>query len=85
MEELWESQGTGGVVQDQNSWVTYHGACVQGRSCPTPFDSMDCSPPGSSVGSSVGFSRQESGLPFPSPVYVLDPGIEPTFSTYLAL
>ena len=34
--------------------------------CPTPSDSMDCSPPGSSA---HGFSRQEywSGLPLPSP------------------
>ena len=37
---------------------------------------MDCSPPVSSV---MGFSRQEywSGLPFPSPGDVPDPGIEP--------
>ena len=37
---------------------------------------MDCSPPGSSV---HGFPRQEywSGLPFPSPGYIPDLGIEP--------
>ena len=37
-----------------------------GQSCPTLYDPMDCSPPGSSV---LGFPRQEywSGLPFPSP------------------
>ena len=37
---------------------------------------VDCSPPGSSV---HGFSRQEywSGLPFPSPGDLPDPGIEP--------
>ena len=37
---------------------------------------MDCSLPGSSV---HGFSRQEywSGLPFPSPGYCPNPGIEP--------
>ena len=37
---------------------------------------MDCSPPGSSV---HGISRQEywSGLTFPSPGNLLDPGIEP--------
>ena len=37
---------------------------------------MDCSPPGSS---SMGFSRQEhwSGLPFPSPGDLPNPGIEP--------
>ena len=39
-------------------------------------DPMDCSPPGSS---SMGFSRQEhwSGLPFPSPGDLPNPGIEP--------
>ena len=37
---------------------------------------MDCSPPGSSL---MGFPRQEywSGLPFPSPGDLPDPGIEP--------
>ena len=37
---------------------------------------MNCSPPGYSV---QGFSRQEywSGLPFPSPGDLPDPGIEP--------
>ena len=37
---------------------------------------MDYSPPGSSV---LGFSRQAhgTGLPFPSPADLLDPGIEP--------
>ena len=41
----------------------------------TLCDHMDCSPSGSS---SMGFSRQEywSGLPFPSPGDLLDPGIE---------
>ena len=36
---------------------------------------MDCSPPGSSI---HGISRQEyqSGLLFPSPEYLPDPGIE---------
>ena len=39
-------------------------------------DPMDCNPPGSSV---TGFSRQEywSGLPFPSPGNLSNPGIEP--------
>ena len=43
----------------------------------TLCDPMDCSPPGFS---STGFSRQEywSGLPFPSPRDLPDPGIEPT-------
>ena len=41
--------------------------------CPTLCDPMDCSLP------SMGFSRQEywSGLPFPSPGDLPNPGIEP--------
>ena len=43
--------------------------------CPTLCDPVDCSLPGSSV---HGISRQEywSGLPFPSPGDVPDPGFE---------
>ena len=46
------------------------------QSCLTLCDPMDCSLPGSSV---HGFSRQEywSGLPFPSPGDLSNPGIEP--------
>ena len=48
--------------------------------CPTLCDPMDCNPPGSSV-----YGRQEywSGLPFPSPGNLPEPGIEagsPLFS-----
>ena len=44
------------------------------QSCPTLCDPVDCS-----LQSSMGFSRQEywSGLPFPSPGDLPDPGIEP--------
>ena len=44
--------------------------------CLTLWDPMDCSPPGSSP---MGFSKQEywSGLPFPSPGDLPDPGIKP--------
>ena len=44
------------------------------QSCPTLCHPMDSSPPGSSV---MGFSRQEywSGLPFPSPGDLPEPGI----------
>ena len=44
--------------------------------CLTSCTHMDCSPPGSL---SMGFSSQEywSGLPFPSPGDLPDPGIEP--------
>ena len=47
------------------------------QSSPTLCDPMDCSPPGSSV--------HWSGLPFPSPGNLLDPGIEPTSPVSSAL
>ena len=45
------------------------------QSCPTLCDPVDCSP---QAPPSMGFSRQEywSGLPFPSPGDLPDPGIE---------
>ena len=45
------------------------------QSCPTLCNPTDCSPSGSSA---LGFSRQEywSGVPFPSPGDLPDPGIE---------
>ena len=50
------------------------------QSCLTLCNPMDCSPSGSSL--SMGFSRQEcwSGLPFPSPEDLPDPGTEPASS-----
>ena len=49
------------------------------QACLTLCDPMDCSLPDSSP-LSMGFSRQEywSGLPFPSPEDLSDPGIKPT-------
>ena len=52
--------------------------CVCAQSCPTLYNSMEYvayEPP-----LSMGFSRQEywSGLPFPSPGYLPNPGIKPT-------
>ena len=46
------------------------------QSCPTLYNRIDSSLPGSG---SMGFSRQEywSGLPFPSPRDLPNPGIEP--------
>ena len=46
------------------------------QSCPTLCDPVDCSP---QALPSMGFSRQEhwSGLPFPSPGDLPNPGIEP--------
>ena len=50
------------------------------QSCPTLCDSMDYSLPGSSIHQIL---RQEywSGLPFPSPGDLPDPGIEPRSPT----
>ena len=53
------------------------------QSCPTLWDPMDCSLPGSSV---HGISQQGywSGLPFPSPGDLRSPGIEPGSPTLRA-
>ena len=51
-------------------WYFYHRKWSEvAQSCLTLGDPMDYSPPGSSVGRYMGFSRQEywSGLPFPFP------------------
>ena len=53
--------------------MCYICVCVCALSCLPLCDCMDCSLPGSTE-----FSRQEywSGLSFPSPGHLLDPGIE---------
>ena len=50
--------------------------CVCAQSCLTPWDLVDCSPPGSPV---MGFCRQEcwSVLPWSLPGDLPDPGIKP--------
>ena len=55
----------------------YCGSCLVTQSCLTLCDPMDCIAHQASL--SMEFSRQEywSGLPFPSPGHVPDPGIEP--------
>ena len=54
------------------------------QSCKTLCDTVDCSPPGSSV---MGFSKPEywSGLPCPSPGDLPDPGIKLLSLASLAL
>ena len=47
------------------------------QSCPTLCDSMDCSPPGFFVHGILQARIHWSGLPFPSPGTLPNPGIEP--------
>ena len=58
--------------------------CLVAQLCPTLGNPMDCSPPGSSV---HGIFQQEywSGLPFPSPGDLPNPGINPASLTSPAL
>ena len=46
------------------------------QSRPTLFDPMDCGPPGSFVHGIFQARKSWSGLPFPSPEDLPDPGIE---------
>ena len=64
--------------------IIYESESKVAQSCPTLCDPIDYSLPGSSV---LGFSRQEywSGLLFPPPGDLPDPGIEPTPPIALAL
>ena len=48
--------------------------CVQAQLCPTLCDPLDCSLPGSSI---HGILQYCSGLPFPPPGDLPNPGIEP--------
>ena len=56
---------------------------VHAQSRPTLYDPLDCGPAGSSA---HGICRQEyrSGLPFPSPGDLPDPGIEPRDRTQVS-
>ena len=63
------------VLQSSGLWYSVFCACACSvtESCLTLCDPMGCQPP-----LSIGFSRKEywSGLPFPSPGDIPDPGIE---------
>ena len=63
-----------------------HWLCVYllAKSCPTLFDYMDCSPPGSSV-HEISQARMLGRVAIPSPGDLLNPGIEPTSPASLAL
>ena len=58
------------------STVTTNVVVLVAQLCPTLCDPMNCTPPGSSV-PGVSQARYWSGLPFPSPGDLPDPGIEP--------
>ena len=62
------------------NWLMY--AWSVAKLCPTLCNPMDCSPPGCL---SMGFSRQEywSGLPFPPPGDLPNPGIKPCLLSLL--
>ena len=68
------------------SWakVTVHARSVT-QSCPTLCNPMDCSPPGSSSVHGIFQARYWSGLPFPTPGDLPDPGTEPMSLISLAL
>ena len=61
--------------------------CVHAQSCLTLWDPMSYSLPDSSVHSCLEYSRQEywSGLPFPTPGDLPDPGVGPSSLMSLAL
>ena len=72
----WAKLGSASEIDPEAAGSTAHCAAAAAKSlqsCLTLCDSIDGSPP------SLGFSRQEhwSGLPFPSPGDLPDPGIEP--------
>ena len=55
----------------------YVRVCSDTKKCPTLCDTMDCSLLGSAV-HGISQARILSGLPFPPPGDLLDPGMEPT-------
>ena len=61
--------------------IKFEGGGLVTESCPTLWTPQDCSP------LSMGFPRREywSGLPFPSPGDLPDPGLEPTSSALQAM
>ena len=60
------------------------GLCLVTQSCPTLFDPVDCSPPGSSVHGDFPRPEYWSGLPCPPPEDLPNSGIEPRSPTLQA-
>ena len=68
-----------GEDQGEMSWLLEGLRCVCAKSlqsCPTLCNPMDCSLPGSSVHGILQARIYWSGLPFPSPEDLPDPGID---------
>ena len=63
------------VINERLSKVKRYSVCAQ--LCPTLFDLMDCSPPGSSV-YEISQARILEWVAIPSPKDVPNPGMEPT-------
>ena len=59
--------------------ANYCCCCLVSKLCPTLCDPMDCRPPGSSVHGISQARINWSGLPFPSPGHLPNPGIKPVF------
>ena len=64
--------------------ILYHLKREVAQSCPTLCESMDCVLPGLSVHGIFQARVLESGLPFPSPGDIPDPGIKPRSPTLQA-
>ena len=62
----------------------HHVLCSVAKSCPTLCNTMDCSPPGSSV-HEISQTKILEWIPFSPPGDLLDPGIKPASSASLAL
>ena len=65
---VWDGSG--------HTWDGGVAVVLVAQLCPTLHDPMDCGPPGSSV-HGILQATIWSGLPFPSPKDLPDPGIEP--------
>ena len=65
------------IIPSLRALLTSCCCCLIAKSCLTLLRSLDCSPPGSSV-HGISQARNWSGLPFPSPGELPDPGIKLT-------
>ena len=64
---------------ERKKWVKCKDAYVVIKLCPTHYDPMDCSPPGSFIHGISQARIYRGGLPFPSPGFLLIQGSNPYF------